>query len=38
VIPITVRLIVSDAAGNSRTIFSGQAEQPPLQMRSFNCS
>jgi hypothetical protein len=37
VIPMTVRLIVSDAAGNSRTIFSGQAEQPALQLRSFSC-
>lgn len=38
VIPMTVRLIVSDAAGNSRTIFSGQSEQPALQLRSFSCS
>ncbi len=37
VIPIAVRLIVSDAAGNSRTIYSGQGEQPALQLRSFNC-
>lgn len=37
VVPITVRLIASDAAGNSRTIYSGQAEQPSLQMRAFNC-
>ena len=37
VVPISVRLVVSDAAGNSRTIYSGQGEQPPLQMRTFNC-
>jgi hypothetical protein len=37
VVPISVRLIASDAAGNSRTIYSGQAEQPALQMRTFNC-
>ncbi len=38
VVPLTVRLIVSDAAGNSRTIYSGQLEQPALQLRSFSCS
>ena len=37
VLPMTVRLIVSDAAGNSRTIYSGQAEQPALQLRTFTC-
>ena len=37
VIPITVRLIVADATGNSRVIYSGQGEQPALQLRAFNC-
>lgn len=38
VIPITVTLKATDAAGNSATIYSGQGTQPPLQMRFFNCS
>ncbi|MEO7158440.1 MAG: hypothetical protein ABI039_12805 [Vicinamibacterales bacterium] len=38
VIPITVSLKATDAAGDSATIFCGQATQPPLQMRFFNCS
>ncbi|HEX4912637.1 MAG TPA: hypothetical protein VFV51_01715 [Vicinamibacterales bacterium] len=37
VIPIKVRLIASDAAGNTRTIYSGQGDQPPLQLRVFSC-
>jgi hypothetical protein len=37
VIPIKVRLIASDAAGNSRTIYSGQGDQPALQLRVFSC-
>jgi hypothetical protein len=38
VIPISVTLKATDAAGNSATIYSGQGTQPPLQMRFFNCS
>lgn len=37
VIPLTVRLIASDASGNSVTLFSGQGSQPALQLRTFNC-
>ncbi len=37
VIPITVRLIASDAAGNTATVYSGQGNQPALQLRTFNC-
>lgn len=38
VIPITVRLIASDGSGNSRTLVSGQENQPALQLRVFSCS
>jgi hypothetical protein len=36
-IPLSVRLIATDTAGNSATIFSGQGGQPALALRSFNC-
>jgi hypothetical protein len=36
-IPLSVRLIATDTAGNSATLFSGQGSQPALQLRSFNC-
>ena len=37
VIPITVRLIATDTSGSSTTLVSGQAGQPALQLRTFNC-
>lgn len=37
VIPITVTLIASDASGGSRTLISGQENQPALQLRTFSC-
>jgi hypothetical protein len=37
VVPISVRLIATDVAGNSTTLNSGQGAQPPLQLRIFNC-
>jgi hypothetical protein len=37
-IPLTVRLLATDTAGNTATIYSGQGSQPALQLRSFNCS
>ena len=37
VVPITVKLIASDAAGNTRTLISGQENQPALQLRVFSC-
>ncbi len=37
VIPITVRLIATDTLGNSTTFVSGQAGQPALKLRTFNC-
>lgn len=36
-IPLTVRLIATDTAGNTATVYSGQGSQPALQLRSFNC-
>jgi hypothetical protein len=36
-IPLTVRLIATDTAGNTATVYSGQGGQPALQLRSFNC-
>lgn len=38
VIPIAVTLTVTDTAGNTATIYSGQGFQPALQLRTFNCS
>lgn len=37
VIPITVRLVATDTAGNTGTLFSGQGTQPALQLRFFSC-
>jgi hypothetical protein len=37
VVPVTVRLIASDAAGNTATIYSAQGSQPALQLRTFRC-
>jgi hypothetical protein len=37
VVPITVRLIASDSTGKTRTFYSGQGEQLPLQLRIFPC-
>ena len=37
VIPITITLIASDASGGSRTLISGQENQPALQLRTFSC-
>lgn len=36
-VPLTVRLEVSDAAGNAATLYSGQGNQPALQLRTFSC-
>ena len=36
-IPLSVRLTVSDTAGNFATLNSGQANQPKLQLRTFSC-
>jgi hypothetical protein len=36
-IPLTVKLTVRDAAGNSATLNSGQGSQPALQLRTFSC-
>ena len=36
-IPLSVRLKVSDTAGNFATLNSGQGQQPKLQLRTFNC-
>jgi hypothetical protein len=37
VVPISVRVIATDAAGNTATIYSGQGAQPALQLRAFAC-
>lgn len=37
IVPITVKLIAADGAGNSATIFSGEGSQPALQLRVFSC-
>ena len=37
VIPLKVRLIATDTSGSSTTIVAGQAGQPALQLRTFNC-
>ena len=37
VIPITVKLVATDTAGNTGTLYSGQGTQPALQMRFFSC-
>ena len=37
VVPITVRVIATDASGNTATIHSGQGAQPALQLRAFAC-
>ena len=37
VIPITVKLVATDTAGNTGTIFSGSGTQPALQLRFFSC-
>jgi hypothetical protein len=36
-VPISVRVIATDAAGNTATIYSGQGSQPALQLRAFSC-
>ena len=36
-IPMSVRLTVTDTAGNSQTVSSGQGIQPLLQLRSYTC-
>jgi hypothetical protein len=36
-VSIKVTLKVSDPAGNSATVFSGQGTQPSLQLRTFSC-
>jgi hypothetical protein len=38
--PILMRVTLkaTDSAGNSATVYSGEGTQPPLQLRSFNCS
>lgn len=36
-IPMQVRLTVTDTAGNSQTVSSGQGIQPLLQLRSHTC-
>ena len=37
VVPISVRVIATDAAGNTATVYSGQGAQPALQLRAFAC-
>jgi hypothetical protein len=37
-IAMSVRLTVTDTAGNTQTVSSGQGIQPMLQLRSYNCS
>jgi hypothetical protein len=37
VVPISVRVIATDASGNTATIHSGQGAQPALQLRAFAC-
>ena len=37
VVPITVTLTATDAAGNRATIYSGRGSQPALQLRAFAC-
>ena len=37
VVPLSVRLIATDTAGNSATLYSGQGSQPALQLRAFSC-
>jgi len=37
-VPMSVRLTVTDTAGNSQTVSSGQGIQPNLQLRTYNCS
>ena len=36
-IDMTVRLTVTDTAGNTTTVYSGQGFQPALRLRSFTC-
>jgi hypothetical protein len=36
-IPVSVQLTVTDAAGNSATVYSGSGAQPALQLRAFQC-
>ena len=37
VVPISVSVTATDAAGNRATIYSGQGGQPALQLRAFAC-
>jgi hypothetical protein len=36
-VALTVRLTVTDSAGNTQTVISGQGNQPALVVRLFNC-
>ena len=37
VVPISVKLTVTDTLGNTATLYSGQGSQPPLQLKTSPC-